>query len=135
MTVFLIKEACVEKWMVLEGEVTAILETLERNKSPGVGGIPREASQATKNESIKTLIGIALQIWNVRQWCPEANVQNIVQSQRTEMPNIAVAIQYKAFTLSAMETKRGSKFDNKHFYSAGNETWNTYRRIPKRKRH
>lgn len=51
----------------LEGDMKDALKTFGKNKTPGIGGISIELSQATETECIKILVRICQQ-WKTKQW-------------------------------------------------------------------
>ena len=53
---------------ILECEVKWALESITMNKSSGGDGIPAEAIQILKDDTVKVLLSICQQIWKTSQW-------------------------------------------------------------------
>ena len=53
---------------ILECEVKWALESITTNKASGGDGIPVELFQILKDDSVKVLHSIGLQIWKTQQW-------------------------------------------------------------------
>ena len=53
---------------VLECEVKWALESITMNKASGSDGIPVELFQILKDDAVKALQSICLQIWTTQQW-------------------------------------------------------------------
>ena len=53
---------------ILECEVKWALESITMNKARGGYGIPVELFQILKNDAVKVLHPICLQIWKTQQW-------------------------------------------------------------------
>ena len=53
---------------ILECEVKWALESITMNKASGGDGIPAELFQILKDDAVKVLHSICLQIWKTQQW-------------------------------------------------------------------
>ena len=53
---------------ILEYEVEWALESITTNKASGGDGFPVELFQILKDDSVKVLLSICLQIWKIQQW-------------------------------------------------------------------
>ena len=53
---------------ILEWEVKWALESITMNKASGGDGIPVELFQILKDDAVKVLHSICLQIWKIQQW-------------------------------------------------------------------
>ena len=53
---------------ILECEVKLALESITTNKASGGDGIPVELFQILKDDAMKVLHSICLQIWKTQQW-------------------------------------------------------------------
>ena len=53
---------------ILECEVKWALESITMNKASGSHGIPVELFQILKDDVVKVLLSICLQIWKIQQW-------------------------------------------------------------------
>ena len=53
---------------ILECEVKWALESITMTKSSGGDGIPAEAIQILKDDTVKVLLSICQQIWKTSQW-------------------------------------------------------------------
>ena len=53
---------------ILECEVKWALESITMNKSSGGDGIPAEAIQILKDDTVKVLLSICQQSWKTSQW-------------------------------------------------------------------
>ena len=53
---------------ILESEVKWALESITMNKASGGDGIPAELFQILKDDAVKVLYSICLQIWKTQQW-------------------------------------------------------------------
>ena len=53
---------------ILECEVKWALESITANKASGGDGIPVELFQILKDDAVKVLHSICLQIWKTQQW-------------------------------------------------------------------
>ena len=56
---------------ILKGEVKWALESITTNKASGGDGIPVELFQILKDDAVKVLHSICLQIWKTQQWPQE----------------------------------------------------------------
>ena len=56
---------------ILECEVMWALESITTNKASGGDGIPAELFQILKDDAVKVLHSICLQIWKTQQWKPD----------------------------------------------------------------
>ena len=53
---------------ILECEVKWALGSITTNKASGGDGIPVELFQILKDDVVKVLLSICLQIWKIQQW-------------------------------------------------------------------
>ena len=53
---------------ILEGEVQWSLGSITKNKASGGGGIPDELFQIPKDDAMKVLHSICMQIWKTQKW-------------------------------------------------------------------
>ena len=53
---------------ILEGEVKWALGSITKNKASGGGGIPVELFQIPKDDAMKVLHSICMQIWKTQKW-------------------------------------------------------------------
>ena len=71
---------------ILECEVKWALESITMNKASGGDGIPVERFQILKDDDVKVLHSICLQIWKTQQWPQDWKGQFAFQYQRKAMP-------------------------------------------------
>ena len=74
---------------ILECEVKWALGSITTNKARGGDGIPVELFQILKDDVVKVLLSICLQIWKIQQWPQEGKSQFSFQSERKAMPKNA----------------------------------------------
>ena len=67
---------------ILECEVKWALESIIMNKASGDDGIPVELFQILKDDAVKVLHSICLQIWKTQQWPQDWKSQFSFQFQR-----------------------------------------------------
>ena len=53
---------------ILECELEWVLESITKNKASGGNGIPAELLKILKDDAIKVLYSVCLQIWKTQQW-------------------------------------------------------------------
>ena len=76
---------------ILECEVKWALGNITTNKASGGDGIPVELFQILKDDAVKVLHSICLQIWKIQQWHRNGKGQFSFQSQRKAMTKNAQA--------------------------------------------
>ena len=74
---------------ILEWEVKWALESIITNKASEGDGIPVELFQILKDDAVKVLHSICLQIWKSQQWSQDWKRSVFIQSQRKAMPKNA----------------------------------------------
>ena len=73
---------------ILECEVKWALGTMTTNKASGGDGIPVELFQILKDDAVKVLHSICLQIRTTQQWPQPGEGQFSFHSQRKAMPKV-----------------------------------------------
>ena len=73
---------------ILESEVKWALGTISMNKASGGDGIPIELSQILKDDAVKVLHSICLQIWKTQQWPQDWKRSIFIPIQKKAMPKI-----------------------------------------------
>ena len=71
---------------ILEIEVKWALGSITANKASGGDGISVELFQILKDDAVKVLHSICMQIWKTQQWPQDWKGQFSFQSQRKAMP-------------------------------------------------
>ena len=71
---------------ILECEVKYALGSITTNKASGGDGIPVELFQILKNDAVKVLHSISLQIWKTQQWPQDWKSSVVIPILNKPMP-------------------------------------------------
>ena len=74
---------------ILECEVKWALESITTNKASGGDGIPVELFQVLKDDAVKVLYSICLQIWKTQQWPQDWKRSVFIPIPKKAMPKNA----------------------------------------------